>query len=252
MSRIWIPTAAVLLAAISISPALAVDPPPPLERCQALLNQAEAASRVADPGTSAAERFRQAFEVCPSARELDLETGAHLAALRGRFLYVHEKEHQDAIAYLEDSLGWVTARGGSDYVGRIELLEALAGALGSALVQDLAPPAEWLRVEDLYQEALRVRKAVYVAESVEVVRGLLLLSAFHLDRDPEQAEGLARKAFELARAQQGLGSAPSVEALSMLGAALEAQGRLEELEETRELLATAFHEMDGERSPPQQ
>lgn len=208
--------------------------------CDGLLQAAEAAQKLGE-GEKAVELFEHAFRVCPKAESLPVEGGARLANLRGRFLFVERKDAAAAIEVYDEALAWTASKVGLNHPARIDLLEGLAFVIENQAVQEDVPEeaaAGLERARHLYHEALKIRESAYGARSLEAVEGWLLLSAAYLNDHPIIAEAHARRGYEIVEEVAGPYAPSVLDALSMMMAALEKQGKAREAAELRERYVT--------------
>lgn len=204
--------------------------------CDGLLQAAEAAQKLGE-GEKAVELFEHAFRVCPKAESLPLEEGARLADLRGRFLFIERKDAAAAIEVYDDALAWTASKVGLNHPARIDLLEGLAFVVENQAVQEDEPAeaaAGLERARQLYSEALKIRESAYGARSLEAVEGWLLLSAAYLNDHPIIAEAHARRGYAIVEEVAGPYAPAALDALSTMMAALEKQGKAQEVAELRE------------------
>lgn len=195
-------------------------------RCAQLLDRADALKARGGHLKEALDSYRAAFEVCAD-QTLPVELDARFAARLGDHLFFYENDPQAAIEVYEEGLEAVTKAGGWEHPGRIPLLDGLARTLDTQAHGEATEQHGWLhlRAIQLTEEALRVRREAYGADSPQVAEGLLKLAALEVEEKPARAERLAREALRLSRANTGAEPASAFEALVMLEDALRREGR---------------------------
>lgn len=217
------------------------------ETCEELLDTAQGTAREADSDRRLA-LYREAFEACET-QALSIETAARLAERRAYFARAEEQDPEGAVAILRAALAEVAERGGTGHPARIDLLVGLADSVYSRDTRgsSLTPETQQTVVE-LAQEAQALREGIYGPESLEAAAGHLYLAAVFQTTAPGLAEQHALRAFEISRERAGLYSREAFEALSMLAAAREEQGKDAEVAETRELIREVLAHVDLDES----
>jgi tetratricopeptide (TPR) repeat protein len=220
-------------------------------QCERLLTSARDHERRGAVVEVTKDLYRRAFSACTKAGPLPLKLDARLEGLRGSFVHIYENDPRRAVEIYETALERVGVEGGHHHPARIELLEGLARAHHATALRDDAEGAlrDRLRSQLAYEDALRVRRAVFGEDSIEAARGLLLVAASRLPEQPELAESYARQALQITERVAGPIHPVAFESLVMLESSLREQGKSTDADTVREQVSEVLHELE-ERGIP--